>query len=240
VRFSNGYDGYKLVGGGLFWGFWDYAGWHPAVPGGGWTSAAAAAEPPVPPPGAPAVANYGVDVDQVAREQRPYILNGAEVSREVAFAAVGDVLTDDSARWNLTLVGDGTRAMPDVQAQPAATRDRLHVQTYQAGAWEVGQFGLRPGVTLRKPAVGRVGAEVETIDPAGYTREKLADLLLELDGKRPPKVTPKPPEPKKPDDPPPDAPPASPAAGQGLNPALLFVSSLLATLLTLTRKKVTP
>ncbi len=99
----------------------------------------------------PAGDNFGVDATRLRAAQRKYSLNGTEVSRSVAFAAV---LADDSDRHHLTFVG-----LP-VPPLPAGLRDRAHVQAYPAGAWEVGQFDLRPGVTLRRPAANRVGAEV--------------------------------------------------------------------------------
>ena len=99
----------------------------------------------------PAGDNFGVDVTRLRAAPRKYSLNGTEVSRAVAFAAV---LADDSDRHHLTFVG-----LP-VPTLPAALKDRVHVQAYDGGHWAVGQFGLRPGVTLRRPATGRVGAEV--------------------------------------------------------------------------------
>ena len=100
---------------------------------------------------APAGDNFGVDAVRLRSAQRKYSLNGTEVSRAVAFAAV---LADDSDRHHLTFVG-----LP-VPTLPAALRDRVHLQTYENGNWTVGQFSLRPGVTLRRPASDRVGAEV--------------------------------------------------------------------------------
>ena len=106
-------------------------------------------------PEAPAVApagdNFGVDATRLRAAQRKYSLNGTEVSRTVAFAAV---LADDSDRHHLTFVG-----LP-VPTLPAALKDRVHAQGYENGDWTVSQFNLRPGVSLRRPASGRVGAEV--------------------------------------------------------------------------------
>lgn len=103
------------------------------------------------PTAAPAGDNFGVDATRLRSAQRKYSLNGTEVSRAVAFAAV---LADDSDRHHLTVVG-----LP-VPTLPAALRDRVHLQAYADGSWTVAQFGLRPGVTLRRPASSRVGAEV--------------------------------------------------------------------------------
>ncbi len=104
-----------------------------------------------PEPAAPAGDNFGVDATRLRSAQRKYSLNGTEVSRAVAFAAV---LADDSDRHHLTFVG-----LP-VPTLPAALRDRVHLQAYADGDWTVSQFSLRPGVTLRRPASSRVGAEV--------------------------------------------------------------------------------
>ena len=100
---------------------------------------------------APAGDNFGVDATRLRSAQRKYSLNGTEVSRAVAFAAV---LADDSDRHHLTFVG-----LP-VPPLPAELRDRVHLQAYADGDWTVSQFGLRPGVTIRRPAVSRVGSEV--------------------------------------------------------------------------------
>ena len=110
------------------------------------------------PPAAPAPAgdNFGVDAPRLRAAQRKFSLNGTEVSRAVAFAAV---LADDSDRHHLTFVG-----LPLPATLPAAVRDRAHVQAYSPGDWPVTQFGLRPGVTLRRPAVNRVSAEVTHAD----------------------------------------------------------------------------
>ena len=105
---------------------------------------------------APPEVNFGVDVQKLRAVNRKFTLNGTEVSKSVAFAAV---LADDSDRYSLTFVG-----LPVQPGIPAAIRDKAHVQGYSADEWEVSQFGLRPGVTLRKPASGRVAAEVLHLD----------------------------------------------------------------------------
>ena len=107
---------------------------------------------------APPETNFGVDVQKLRAVNRKFTLNGTEVSKSVAVAAV---LADDSDRYHLTFVGVPLPPSPGI---PAAVRDRVQVQAYAPGEWEVGQFGLRPGVTLRKPATGRVGPEVYHAD----------------------------------------------------------------------------
>ncbi len=111
---------------------------------------------------APEETNFGIDVEKIRAAQRRYALNGTEVSKVIALAAV---LADDSDRFNLTFVGIDPPVSPS--AIPATIRDRVHVQVYKGDEWEVSQFGLRKGVTLRKPAAKRVAAEVlhqETFD----------------------------------------------------------------------------
>lgn len=99
---------------------------------------------------APAEVNFGIDLPKI-KAGRKYSLNGTEVSKGVAEAAV---LADDSDRFSLTFVGMTAPTIPE------AVRSKVHVQSYKADEWEVAQFGLKPGVTLRKPQVGRVGAEL--------------------------------------------------------------------------------
>jgi hypothetical protein len=237
LRYGDGADRWFLYGDrGEFAGVWDARGWHPAAPGGGWY-ADPRGNPPVPGPHdpswqAPRVDDYGVDLDALAREAPGYTLNGEAVGREAAFAAFGDLLADDSGRWNLTTVGDVPTAA-DLAALPAAARDRLHVQRYPPAAWEVSQFGLAPGVSLRRPAVGRVGAEAGRLAPADYTPARLADLLRELDGPRPkPAPVPDPLAPPLPPDPEPDPEP-TPDPAPKPNPAGGALAAMLAALLFL-------
>lgn len=110
-------------------------------------------QPPAPKAEAPPPGNnFGVDVVKLRAANRKYSLNGTEVSKAAAFAAV---FSDDSDRFNLTFVG-----MEVPSSLPTVVRDAAHVKMYAADDWEVKQFVLKPGVTLRKPAVGRVGSEV--------------------------------------------------------------------------------
>lgn len=235
---ANGADYWLLYGErGEFLGALDARGWHPAAPGGGWYTDPRGTQP-VPGPAAPCwqapqVDDYGVDLDELAKEAAGYTLNGEPATREQAFGAFGDVLTDDSARWNLTVVGD-VPAAADLAALPQSVRDRLHVKRYPPSAWEVSQFGLNTGVTLRKPAVARVGAEVGKLTPAEYTPAKLADLLRELDGPRPtpaptPPPLPFPPPPEPEPDPTPEPTPA-PQPAPAPNPGGALAAMLAALL----------
>ncbi len=123
---------------------------------------------------APEGDNFGVNFEKLKAE-RKFTLNGTEVTQKVAEAAV---LADDSTRYHLTFVG-----LPAVTL-PETIRSVCHVQQYAADEWEVSQFGLKPGVTLRKPQTARVGAEV-------YQSPKYdaAEILAAISGSAP---TPKP------------------------------------------------
>ena len=113
----------------------------------------------------PADANYGIEMPKLTREKR-YWLGEAEVSREAAVETFEAELRDDSDRWSLTVVDTSYKMIANaVDALPAAVRSRLHVQCYAPGRWEAEQFGLRPGVTIRKAAEGRVGADAGHLSP---------------------------------------------------------------------------
>ena len=235
VDFADGSDGWKHYAGGRLTGMFDARGWHPADPrGGGW---AAAGEPL--PPGLPAPAEgqpgpgegrttaavpTGVMSARIHESPR-YSRSGDEITKAEAEKA----LTDDSDRWHLAAVGDPaflTRVKGDVAALPAALRAKLHVQLYAAAAWQVGQLGLAPGVTLRAPAAGRVSADVGAVPAAGYTPAALADLFTLPLGPTPAPPKPKP-DPAKPDG------VAAPAGG--VNAWLLAAGGVL-LLILLTRR----
>lgn len=125
-----------------------------------------------------------------------YTLNGREVSKDQAHAALGSTsLADDSDRWHLSAVGDASflqRFRADVEKLPAAIRAKLLVQAYLPAAWQAVQFQLPAGVVLRKPTVGRVSSNVGTIAAAEYSSQRLDDLLGDAAGPAP---RPKPPGP---------------------------------------------
>lgn len=165
--------------------------------------------------------NYGIDLERMPKRTAYYIA-GTETSRQSALdALIGDGLVDDSDRWNLTVVDR------DVPAVPAAYQTRLHVKVYKSGDWQVAQFRLKPGYTLRKPAVGRTGTEIGVVQTDG----ELADLLAVIDGKPWPPLPPPPePEPEPEPEPAPPAPPVQPKVdltvpdwvGGGVGGALLL------------------
>ncbi|VTU00989.1 unnamed protein product [Gemmataceae bacterium] len=168
-------------------------------------AAAAANEPP-----AADFPRNGVDAARMNAETS-YRHNGERVSKAEFAAALA--LTDDSGRWNLGVVGDpafARKVRDDVAALPAPLRDKLHVQTYAPDHWAAAQFGLAAGVTLRKPAVGRVGQDVGAVTLADYSPVSLMDLLTASEGPAP-KPAPAPsPKPKSPDPVIEPAPPAAP------------------------------
>ena len=119
----------------------------------------------------------GVDGTQLFNQERRYSINGEPVTREEAHAALE--LVDDSARWNLTAVGD-SGFLSAFKADLHRVHDlanKLNVKTYATGAWQMSQFNLISGVTLRKPAVGRVGADVGSVPAGNYTAAKLSELF---------------------------------------------------------------
>ncbi|MFO0824577.1 MAG: hypothetical protein U0792_15905 [Gemmataceae bacterium] len=110
-----------------------------------------------------------------------YWRNGERCTKDEAHSALR--LADDSERWNLTIVGepDFTRHVrDDLATLPAAMRAKLHIQSYLPTDWQISQFKLAPGVTLRKSAVGRLGAELGTVSVADYSAARLGELLRPL------------------------------------------------------------
>ncbi|WP_439625328.1 hypothetical protein [Gemmata sp.] len=149
-----------------------------ALPPGVGAKRALRVEPPASPEAFP---QGGVQGERLPTETR-YWHNGEPCSKEQALSAL--TLADDSGRWHLTVVGDAAFARTvrtDVAALPAAVRERLHVQHYRPGDWQVAQFRLGPGVTLRTPARDRVGSDVGTVPVADYSAARLKELLA-LDG----------------------------------------------------------
>lgn len=196
----------------------------PLPPGVGAKRAPLRVEPPAQPEAFP---QGGVQVERLSTEAR-YWRNGEECSKEEALSAL--TLADDSGRWNLTVVGDAAfsrTVRADVAALPAAVRERLHVQHYRPGDWQVTQFRLGPGVTLRTPARDRVGADVGTLAVADYSAARLKELLARDGGPSPrPRVAPSPaPSAPQPADPAPK--PAAPSGNLVLLAALFTIVYLI-------------
>lgn len=175
---------------------------------------------PAPDPPQPAVAeppkpeNFGIDSAKIHAGKK-WFLNGAEVTKGEALDAFK--LSDDSDRWHLVCVGPADlvgRFKAATDALDAATRAKLHVSAYAPGHWAVGLFALPAGVSLRKPAVNRVGAEAGRI-----TGEITPDTLKRFvaDGMNPPKPMPAPAPAPAPEPQPQPAPePAAPSNPFGL------------------------
>lgn len=202
VQFADGEVVHKLFRGGRLIGVQAVDGWHPAS-GAGWTVQAVGSPPEQPPGDWPT----GVVPNRV-HDHPSYSLNGKPCSREEALARLGG-LTDDSDRWNLAAVGDASflaRVRTDAAKLPEAVRGKLHIQTLPPDVWQVPTLRLGSGVTLRKPAVNRIGGEVGFVPAVDYSPDRLAALLSMPGGPVPsnhPTPTPTP-DPVKPIDPTPE------------------------------------
>lgn len=173
--------------------------------GGGWAVVFLEAPPPPytsqppaqvsrgagPRPAAVPGGNFGIDKNGLKKAKRWY-KDGQECDRETAFGAVaGDSLADDASRWFLIAVGDAgvqKAAQAALASLPADVQAQFHLKTYSPDAWAVTQFGLPSGVSIRKPAVKRVGAEAGrlTVAPTADNIKKFVQDTLN------PPVTPTP------------------------------------------------
>ena len=189
-------------------------------------------------PAAPAIPHGGVDSARLSGE-RSYSLSGVPCSKTEALDAL--TLTDDSGRWHLSVVGDAalcSRVKADTQAIPAAVRARLHVQCYAPSSWQAAQFGLPAGVTLRRPAVNRVGGQVGTVAAESYSPTALAAMLAEKGG--PSYVEPQtgPENPNRPPAPPKGEPvPTPPPDAKGYAGLVALVLAVFALVVSGTKKK---
>lgn len=107
---------------------------------------------------APVADNFGIDAAKVHDGKR-WTLNGRECSRDDVFKAM---LTDDSDRYHLVAVGHPTfrgTVAAALARLPAEDRGRILFNGYDPEHWAVKLFELQPGITLRKPARNRVGAD---------------------------------------------------------------------------------
>lgn len=129
--------------------------WHPDGQGykalrddGAWSESR---DPPIPLPSGSAL-NFGIEPLRVPDGPR-YRMNGKEVSRAEALAAVGG-LGDDSGKLRLTIVGDAAmrkRVLADLAGHDGlkSLRDRVLVQDYPPAHWAVAGVGIAPGITLQ-------------------------------------------------------------------------------------------
>lgn len=131
---------------------------------------------PMPPPGCedgckiehttedqegPTLLNFGVDLAQLGKEPR-YRVNGKEVSRQEAIAAIEDSrIPDDANLIRLTLIGskeDRQRVMHDLDTHPGLKhlRSNLLVQGYDADDPRVAKRGFvcsgKPSIYLLDPS----------------------------------------------------------------------------------------
>jgi hypothetical protein len=121
----------------------------------------------------------GVDSSRMTTEKR-YWCEGGRCTKEDAESVLGGKLADDSGRWNLVAVGEPNlwrKVTDDLGRLEPALREKINFKVYSPGDWQVAQFTLADGITLRKPAVGRVGATVGIVGSAEYSPVALTDLL---------------------------------------------------------------
>ena len=120
------------------------------------------------PQAAPAETNFGIDVSKI-RGVKSYSLNGTDVSKEVAKAAIND----DSGNLSISYVG-----VDPVPVLPESVRLKAHVQSYAASDWEVGYFKLDKGASVRAAAVNRIGKTLGVVEAAKVTAESVTALVL--------------------------------------------------------------
>ena len=172
--------------------------------------------------------NYGIETQKI-HSGKKWFVNGAECDKADAMRAVaGDALADDSERWFLVFVGDPDARGPFLAAAkllPPELSARVHVKAYSPADWQVAQFALPAGVSVRKAAKGRVGEEAGRLvgDPSPDALKRfVADCL-----NPPPRPMPAPgPQPEPP------APVPGPAPLEIPTWALALAAALVTYLLT--------
>lgn len=146
--------------------------------------------PPMPDPNPvePVFPPDGVDFERLSGEQ-VFSISGRRCSQRIGIQALtGEGLVDDSRKWNLAVVGSESfrKGVKDTLAkQPKDLIEKLHVKYYDPSEWQVAQFDIPSGVSLRKPAISRVGEQVGVLAPSDYSTEKLVLFLGLMDGKPP-------------------------------------------------------
>lgn len=185
----------------------------------------------------PADTNFGVDLERMNGAKR-WFCNGAECGKEEALAVLaGGTLTDDSERWFLIHVGteaERAKFMATVKALPPATLGRVHVKSYGPGDWPVAQFDLPAGVSIRKAAANRVGAEA-----GRFVGEVSADALTRFVADAfapPPRPMPAPPPGPTPDPTPAPEPAPNPSGPLGI-PLWIVAAIAVAVTYLLTRRR---
>lgn len=140
-------------------------------------------------------ANFGVEIGRMPGAPI-YRVNGQQVTRDAALAAVGSV-PDDRDRLRLTIVGEAEwrrQIVDDWEKSPAfaGLRDRVLVQSYPPDHWAVLDIGLATGITLQLPARtdGTAPVLFRTREYAGP--ERLAGAIRQADPKYKPERDPDP------------------------------------------------
>ncbi len=141
--------------------------------------------------------NKGVDSWKFDRRNR-YWINGVEVSRAKAYAAVADPggLTDDSDKYHFSVVGADKKTVLAWFGPSGVFADyarRVHVQVYDKAAWPTEY--LHAAVTIQEPA--KMGGKVVAI-ATEYTEGACKKALASIFDTP---VAPKPVDPVKPVDP---------------------------------------
>lgn len=176
----------------------------------------------------------GVDPTKLTSEMQ-YSITGRPCSKSaMRHALVGSEggLTDDSNRWNLAVVGDATfqtKVKVEIAALADSIKSKLHIQFYDTADWQCSQFALSPGVTIRSPAVNRIGAEIGFVPVADWGPGKLLSLLTSPGGPEP--------KPTPPPAPPAPAPPPTPAPTPTSLKDLLLAALVGLVAYLLSRKK---
>ncbi len=192
-------------------------------------------------PAKPADGNFGVDLEKMQGGKR-WMHNGAETSKEEVMAAVAGSLTDDSDKWFLIVVGTPaeqaafTAAVKQLLPEQAA---KLHVKTYSSADWQVTQFALPVGVSIRKAARGRVGEEAGRLagEVSGDNLKRfVADAFSPPPKPMPPTPAPTPHAPGPQPEPNPAPEPAPPSTPFGIP---IWIVAAIAVVITylLTRRK---
>jgi hypothetical protein len=213
--------------------------WH-NMPGVGWGWVQKSL---VPAPAVGAADEYltGV-VSEKVHAAPAFAINGVEVSKDEAMAAVGGSgLVDDSDKWHVTAVGDAAflaKFKADVAALPESVRSRILVQAYAPDAWAVPAYKLPPGVSIRKPSAARTSAEAAVIGLDVYDAVELLRILNELLGlvKPAPQPQPQPPPLPAPGPQPVPSPEPAPQPVPDQTGLAALIAAVIALLVSLFRK----
>jgi hypothetical protein len=187
----------------------------------------------------------GVDFGRLSRQQS-YSISGQPCPKAIGMQALvaGGGLTDDSRKWNLSVVGDAAfraKVKEHIEKLTVEQQAKFHVKYYATTDWQVSQFKIPSGVSLRKPAVDRIGEQVGAVAVGDYTLEQLLNLLKIIDGiLNPPQPQPQPqpqplPQPQPQPQPVPVPTPDQPAAPS--NWSLVILAAIVAVILYLRKKE---